>query len=119
MMTTEAYKQYRKAWERRLKEEESKLYRGKEHLMKQVNVCARRIKKLGGKRVILFGSLATGRFRKDSDIDIAVEGLSVDTYFKALSILEEELQDVRFDLIDMKEALPSVIKRIEREGIGL
>lgn len=118
-MKTETYKQYREAWDRRLKEEEEKLYRKKEHLVKKVKLCARKIKELGGKRVILFGSLVTGKFRKDSDIDIAVEGLSVDAYFKALGILEETLDDVTFDLIDLKEALPSVKKRIQREGIEL
>ena len=118
-MKTETYKRYREAWDSRLKEEEKQLDRKRGLLIKRVRLCAQKLKELGGKRVILFGSLATGRFRKDSDIDIAVEGLSVDAYFKALGILEEMLDDVTFDLIDIKEALPTVLKRIEREGIQL
>jgi predicted nucleotidyltransferase len=118
-MKTETYKRYREAWDRRLKKEEEQLNRKRGLLIKRVRLCARKLKELGGKRVILFGSLATGRFRKDSDIDIAVEGLSVDAYFKALGLLEETLDDVTFDLIDIKEALPTVLKRIEREGIQL
>jgi predicted nucleotidyltransferase len=118
-MKTDTFKQYREAWDKRLKREEEKLDRKRELLIRKVRLCARKLKKLGGKRVILFGSLATGTFGKDSDVDIAVEGLSVDAYFKALGILEETLDNVTFDLVDMKEALPSVIKRIEREGVQL
>jgi predicted nucleotidyltransferase len=118
-MKAETYKQYREVWDKRLEKEEEKLDRKRELLIRKVRLCARKLKKLGGKRVILFGSLAAGKFRKDSDVDIAVEGLSVDAYFKALGILEETLDDVTFDLVDLKEALPLVIKRIEREGIQL
>jgi len=39
-------------------------------------------------RVILFGSvLEKGKFNEDSDIDLAVEGLSNDAYFTALARL--------------------------------
>jgi predicted nucleotidyltransferase len=119
IMKSEEYKQYREAWIRRYRGEEDALFRKKEHLLRKVKLCAKALKALGGTRVVLFGSLATGRFRKDSDIDIAVEGLSVDAYFKALGMLEEKLDTVHFDLVDMKEATPSVKKRIQREGIQL
>lgn len=36
---------------------------------------AARLKSLGAKRVIIFGSLIEGGFKLNSDIDIAVEGL--------------------------------------------
>jgi len=118
-MKTETYRRYREAWDRRLKKEEEELERKRELLIKKVRLCAEKLKELGGKRVILFGSLTVGHFRKDSDVDIAVEGLSVDAYFKALGILEEILEGVTFDLVDMQEALPSVLRKIEREGIEL
>ncbi len=73
-MKTEIYKQYKEAWDRKLKKEEKELSRKREFLIRKVRLCARKLKELGSKRVILFGSLATGRFRKDSDVDIAVEG---------------------------------------------
>lgn len=118
-MKTAVYKQYKELWDRRRRKEEEELDRKKELLIRKVRLCARRLKELGSKRVILFGSLAAGRFRKESDVDIAVEGLSADAYFKALGIFEETLGDVSFDLVDLKEALPTVIKRIEKEGIPL
>ena len=61
--------------------------------------------------------MAAGRFRKGSDVDIAVEGLTVKAYFRALGIVEDILGEVPFDLVDMKEALPSVKKKVEKEGI--
>jgi predicted nucleotidyltransferase len=118
-MKTETYKQYRETWDRRLKKEEQELERKRGLLFKKVRLCAEKLKELGGRQVILFGSLAIGTFRKDSDVDIAVDGLSVDAYFKALGILEEILEDVTFDLVDIQEALPSVLRKIEREGIEL
>ncbi|MEZ4583978.1 MAG: nucleotidyltransferase domain-containing protein [Caldilineaceae bacterium] len=36
-------------------------------------------------RVILFGSLARGRFRLDSDIDLAVAGLAKGDLFRAMA----------------------------------
>lgn len=118
-MKTENYTQYREAWDRRLRKEEEKLDRKRGLLIRKVRLCAEKLKELGGRQVMLFGSLATGTFRKDSDVDIAVEGLSVDAYFKALGILEEIFEDVTFDLVDIQEALPSVLRKIEREGIEL
>jgi len=118
-METETYKHYRKAWDRRLRKEEEALEHKTRLLIRKVRICAEKIKRLGGKRVILFGSLAAGRFRKDSDVDIAVDGLSVEAYFKALGILEETLEDATFDLVDMQEALPSVLRKIRELGIEL
>lgn len=119
LMKTDIYKSYREAWDRRLRKEEEAIEKKRKLLIKKIRVCAEKIKNLGAKRVILFGSLAESRLRKDSDVDIAFEGLSVDAYFKALGILEEILGDVSFDLVDMQEALPSVVRKIEKEGIEL
>ncbi len=39
----------------------------------------------GAKQIILFGSLASGRFGPGSDIDLAVAGIAPDNYFVALA----------------------------------
>jgi predicted nucleotidyltransferase len=44
------------------------------------------------KKIILFGSLAEGRFGQDSDIDIYIEGLKPENYYKALHKLEDLLE---------------------------
>lgn len=113
------YAEFRKTWIERKRREEQEVSMLHALLMEKVKVCANEIKKLGGKRVILFGSLASGRFRKGSDVDIAVEGLTAKAYFRALGVVEEILGDVPFDLVDMKEVLPSVKRKVEKEGIIL
>lgn len=40
-------------------------------------------------------------------------------YFKALGVIEDILGDVPFDLVDMREALPSVRVKIQKEGIPI
>lgn len=116
-MRSTHYSEFKKAWCKRIKQEEKALQKRQSLLFKRVRKCALELKKIGAKRIILFGSFATGRFRKDSDVDIAVEGLSAKAYFKALGIVEEILDDIPFDLIDLREALPSVAERIKKEGI--
>lgn len=111
------YAKFRKAWIERKRREELIVSTLQTILMEKVKICADEIKKLGGKRIILFGSLVTGRFRKGSDVDIAVEGLTTKSYFKALGVVEDTLGEVPFDLVDLKEALPSVKEKIEKEGI--
>ena len=118
-MKTATYRDYRAAWDERLRREEKEVERKRDLLLDKIRLCADKLRELGARRITVFGSLVTGGFRKDSDVDIAVEGLSAEAYFKALGLLEEMLDDVRFDLVDIREALPSVAKRIRREGIEI
>lgn len=113
------YAEFKKSWNNRKRREERNFLALQALLTEKLKVCANEIKNLGAKKVILFGSLATGRFRKGSDIDIAVEGLTAGSYFKALGVVEEILGDVPFDLVDLREALPSVKVKVEKEGIVL
>lgn len=118
-MASLQYKEFRKTWLERKRREEQDVLALQALLLKKVRLCSTEIKKLGADRVILFGSLATGRFRKGSDVDIAVEGLTAGTYFKAIGIVEDILGDVPFDLVDLREALPSVKEKMGKEGIVL
>lgn len=118
-MASAQYAEFRKTWIERKRREERDILDLQTLLMEKVKVCANEIRKLGVKQVILFGSLAVGRFRKGSDVDIAVEGLTAKAYFRALGIIEDILGDIPFDLVDLKEALPSVKEKIEKEGIIL
>lgn len=69
----------------------------------------------GAKAVILFGSLANGSCRTDSDVDLAVTGLSEARYFKALADLMGIFEGP-VDLVRLEEAPPSLIERIHAEG---
>jgi predicted nucleotidyltransferase len=66
-------------------------------------------------RVVLFGSLATGTYSEQSDVDLAVEGLPSDLYFHALADLMA-LFGVPVDLVRLEEAAASLQAHIEEEG---
>ncbi len=44
------------------------------------------VKQFAVKKIILFGSLVRGKFNKNSDIDLAVEGVPKRDYFTAVAI---------------------------------
>jgi predicted nucleotidyltransferase len=72
------------------------------------------------RRVILFGSLAHAAwFVVDSDVDLAVEGLSPQDYWRAWKLAEDLIADRPVDLIDMKTATVSLREAIERYGVEL
>ena len=70
----------------------------------------------GARRVILFGSLATGRFGLDSDIDVAVEGVAE---IFAAAAEAERVSGFTIDLLPLESAFDHVRRRVEREGVIL
>jgi predicted nucleotidyltransferase len=72
----------------------------------------------GARRVVLFGSLARGLFRRDSDIDLAVSGLSERT----LARLERELTLIAHrsvELANLELASPEMRESIKLQGVEL
>jgi predicted nucleotidyltransferase len=68
----------------------------------------------GASRVWLFGSLAIGRPQDErSDIDLAVEGLPPDRYYRLLSELDQLVQ-CPVDLVEWETASPILRQQIER-----
>jgi hypothetical protein len=62
--------------------------------------CAEKlVEEFGAERVFLFGSLAEGRFRATSDIDLVAEGLAPAVYFKASAQLSRLAGEFEVDLI--------------------
>lgn len=72
----------------------------------------------GATRVILFGSLVTGRFAADSDIDLAVDGLAPADYFPALAEAGK-LTEFPVDLKPLGELFPHVRDRVLATGEDL
>lgn len=70
----------------------------------------------GATRVILFGStLDAGRFTPSSDIDLAVEGLSPDCFWKAVACVQR-FSAFPVDLIDLGSVRPPLRQRIDESG---
>lgn len=69
----------------------------------------------GVTRVVLFGSLASGRFRPDSDIDLAVEGLAAASFFRALA-QASRLSLFPLDLKPLEDLAPHFKARVLQTG---
>ena len=71
-------------------------------------------------KIVLFGSLAhKAWYSQDSDIDLAVDGLPSDQYFKAWRKLETIFSNRKIDFVDMSELAEPVKQMILSEGIEL
>jgi len=90
-------------------------------LHQRVSAVAAALKaRFGARRVILFGSLVHGAwFAPDSDVDLAVEGLSGENYWQAWRLAEELINDRPVDLIEIETVSPSLRRAIERYGESL
>ncbi len=76
--------------------------------------------RFGARRVILFGSLARRDFfHRRSDIDLAVEGIKSQDFWRAWSALDMLGNEFEIDLVDVETASPSLRLEIEREGVEL
>jgi predicted nucleotidyltransferase len=93
----------------------------RERLLSRVREAAAAIKsRFGARRVILFGSLAHASwFVPDSDIDLAVEGLAVDDYWRAWGLAEEIIGERPVDLIELERAGQALRRAIARHGVDL
>ncbi len=84
--------------------------------------CERLLKeRYGVREVHLFGSLAgQSPWHSRSDIDLAVEGLAPDRYFRALSELWDLLPEgMELDLVTLEDAPPELVARISSSSINL
>jgi len=93
----------------------------REQLLTRVREAARQLKlQFNVQRVILFGSLAgTDWFIPDSDVDLAVEGLTVDNFWHAWRIVEDVIGDRPVDLVEIETATESLRDAIQKHGIKL
>ena len=119
----EGWKRYIEAHRRRspLPELTPAQRRERERLLSRVREAAGMLKtRFGARRVVLFGSLAHAAwFAADSDVDLAVEGLSAQEYWEAWRAVEELIRDRPVDLVALETAGESLRRAIERTGIEL
>lgn len=109
---------YKEYWDKKRSEED---IAGEKIRMKAVreakNLKDILVKEFPVEKVVLFGSvLETGRFREDSDIDIAVAGLPKKLYFKALARLMME-SNFEVDLKPIEDVSELLRQRIQKGKI--
>lgn len=71
--------------------------------------------KYGANKIILYGSLARGNYRIDSDIDICVEGLPDKNYFRAIAECLMNI-DRPVSVLDFKNVQGYFRERVLEEG---
>jgi len=75
--------------------------------------------KYGIKRLGLFGSVARGEQKDDSDIDVYIEGEPQSLF--TMSNLKDELQELlecKVDIVRLRDRMNALLrKRIEKDGI--
>jgi uncharacterized protein len=78
------------------------------------------IREYGATRVVLFGSLAHGRWFSDaSDIDLAAWDLGAEAHLLALARLEDMADGFQVDLVRAERCPPPLLAVIEAEGVTL
>ena len=100
--------------------DEQRAYEARAERLRHVaQEIAGRLHARGAQRVALFGSLVTGASpHAQTDIDLCVEGLSVDA-IGDIYLECEYLEDVEVDLVRWETASPALRLRITRDGVHL
>lgn len=71
------------------------------------------------RRVVLFGSVARGEIRPDSDIDLAVEGLDGMASLHAWLDVEAAARGLPFSLVELERASDELTAQINQDGVTL
>lgn len=77
-------------------------------------------KQFAAQRVIAYGSLVHGHwFHDHSDIDLAVSGITPETFWAAWAALDSLAAGFEINLIALETSTPGLRAVIEREGVNL
>lgn len=72
------------------------------------------------KQIIVFGSLTDKeRFTRYSDIDLAISGLTSQSFYQALDAIEFFACDFKVDLVNLDRCRHAIAERINREGLAI
>jgi len=85
-----------------------------ETLQQAVARAANVLKSFGAREVYVFGSAAGRAMREDSDVDLAVSGLPLKVFFRAMARAREALGR-ELDLIDLDDDTP-LTRYLREEG---
>lgn len=88
-----------------------------EQLYTQLAALARRY---GAQRLVLFGSRARGDNRYNSDIDLAVYGMSQENEARFWMDCEELPTLLKFDIVHIHDGMnPAFLQNIQKDGVTL
>lgn len=111
---------YREGWRRRREADSRAVEERSTRAITAAREAAGLLRKaFGASRVLLFGSLAEGRFRMRSGIDIAVWGVPHDQQTQANRAVESLCPDIELNLVFGETVRPRFLAEIERSGIDL
>lgn len=99
----------------RVKREQAALESERAVLRARLPVLASLLRRHGAIDVLLFGSLAWGGFRSDSDVDVAVSGLDYVTSLDAMAAAGR-LLDRPVEVFRLEDLPESFRERILRDG---
>lgn len=83
-------------------------------LLKQIEQAVIVLREEGATEIYIFGSAASGKMHRGSDLDLAVCGLPPERFFRIMSRVSEVVE-LPFDLIDLDEVNPFT-KYLRHEG---
>jgi len=112
------YSHYIEGLRRRMAETERLVLERREKARKLLPVIVAHLtRNYGARRIILWGSLATGGFRLGSDIDLVVEGLPPGSeLFRALAEVQDLAEGIRVEIVPWEDAFDSVRAAAELDG---
>ena len=70
----------------------------------RIQTAVKLLKNVGAKKVFLFGSLVRGEITNSTDIDIGIQGLAPEIFFRVFNQLSEAI-DSPFDLVDFDKQI--------------
>ena len=112
---------YRATARRRWRDERRELNRRYAKARRVARVAADLLReRFGATRVLLFGSLAHGLwYSETSDIDLACEGLTSETYLLAVARLQDISDEFKFDLVPLESCRPDLREAILKDGLQI
>lgn len=86
------------------------------HFQKDLDLAIEILKEVGSKEIYIFGSLATGEAKEDSEIDLAVRGCPPNLFFKSLGRLLRKLKH-SVNLVDLDSKAPDpFVESLKKRG---
>jgi len=111
---------YAAGWLKRRRADEQLLQERHAALLDRAGRVASMLReRFGARKVILFGSVATGRLRSHSDLDLAVLGLPEEQYLEAFREASELVRPYQLDLVPVEMASAALRNRLAQEGVEL